>query len=153
MARSNSSLRKRFFLSAAAATTAAAAAALSAATTGATADIIARPPFFMPQRADNLILSGGRDAGDWETLSPLRDAGLPCYGNMCEKKGTEAAASSAMGELLERAEKEEWFRRPPRQIYDMQSGRRFFLSLERSSLERLRLSRNRKVASGQQRER
>lgn len=103
MARSSSSTtspRKRFLLSAAAAATAAAAAALSAATTGASADIIARPPFFVPQRADNLILSGGRDAGDWETLSALRDAGLPCYGNMCEKKGTEAAAS-AMGELEE----------------------------------------------------
>ena len=90
----SSSPRKRFLLSAAAA-----AALVAAATaTGASADIIARPPFFVPQRADNLILSGGRDAGDWETLSALRDADLPCYGNMCEKKGAEAAAS-AMGEF------------------------------------------------------
>jgi hypothetical protein len=90
----SSSPRKRFLLSAAAA-----AALVAAATaTGASADIIARPPFFVPQRADNLILSGGRDAGDWETLSALHDAGLPCYGNMCEKKGAEAAAN-AMGEF------------------------------------------------------
>ena len=94
MARSStsSSPRKRILLSAAA------AAVLAAAGT-ASADIIARPPFFVPQRADNLILSGGRDAGDWDTLSALRDAGLPCYGNMCEKKGAEAAAS-AMGEVM-----------------------------------------------------
>ena len=95
MARSSSTSstpHKRILLSAAA------AAVLAAAGT-ASADIIARPPFFMPQRADNLILSGGRDAGDWDTLSALRDAGLPCYGNMCEKKGAEAAAS-AMGEVM-----------------------------------------------------
>ena len=91
----SSSPRKRFLLSAA---TAAAVAALAAVPGAVKADIIARPPFFVPQRADNLILSGGRDAGDWETLSALRDAGLPCYGNMCEKKGAEAAAS-AMGEF------------------------------------------------------
>lgn len=93
MARSTSPC-KRFLLSAAAA---AALAAAATAATGASADIIARPPFFVPQRADNLILSGGRDAGDWETLSALRDAGLPCYGNMCEKKGAAEASASAMG--------------------------------------------------------
>ena len=99
MARSSnctsSSPRKRFLLS----TAAAAVLAAAATATGASADIIARPPFFVPQRADNLILSGGRDAGDWETLSALRDAGLPCYGNMCEKKGAAAEATSAMGEF------------------------------------------------------
>ena len=99
MARSSNSTtspRKRLLLSAAAA---AALAAAAASAPGASADIIARPPFFVPQRADNLILSGGRDAGDWETLSALRDAGLPCYGNMCEKKGAAAEATSAMGEF------------------------------------------------------
>lgn len=110
MARStnSSSPRKRFLLSAAAA---AALAAAATAATGASADIIARPPLFVPQRADNLILSGGRDAGDWETLSALRDAGLPCYGNMCEKKGAEASAS-AMGAFGMNGveKKKEWFR-------------------------------------------
>ena len=102
MARSTSSTsspRRRHFLFSAAAAATAAALAAAAATTGASADIIARPPFFVPQRADNLILSGGRDAGDWETLSALRDAGLPCYGNMCEQqKGMTEKAASAMGE-------------------------------------------------------
>ena len=94
---STASPRKRLLLSAAA------AAALVAAASSVEADIIARPPFFVPQRADNLILSGGRDAGDWETLSALRDAGLPCFGNMCEKKGAESSAASAvMGEFWER---------------------------------------------------
>jgi hypothetical protein len=98
MARSGtSSPRKRFLLSAA---TAAAVAALAAVPGAVKADIIARPPFFVPQRADNLILSGGRDAGDWETLSALRDAGLPCYGNMCEKKESAASGSSAAGEFF-----------------------------------------------------
>ena len=110
MARSSnctsSSPRKRFLLS----TAAAAVLAAAATATGASADIIARPPFFVPQRADNLILSGGRDAGDWETLSALRDAGLPCYGNMCEKKGAEASAS-AMGEFGKGLEKKNGFGR------------------------------------------
>lgn len=94
-ASTSTSPRRRSMLLSAAVAAAATALVASASASGAAADIIARPPFFVPQRADNLILSGGRDAGDWESLHALRDAGLPCYGNMCE---SERKASSAMGE-------------------------------------------------------
>lgn len=97
MTRVTSSPRKRIALLSAAA--AAAAALVASRAQGAAADIVARPPFFVPQRADNLILSGGRDAGDWESLHALADAGLPCYGNMCETKSGASGGSSAMGEF------------------------------------------------------
>lgn len=101
MTRTNSSsspARRRITLLSAAAAAATALVATASSAPGAAADIIARPPFFVPQRADNLILSGGRDAGDWESLHALADAGLPCYGNMCERASGSSGSNSAMGE-------------------------------------------------------
>jgi len=63
----------------------------------------------VPQRADDLMLSCGRDAGPWEKMSALSDAGLLCYVSMCEKEEIAANSSGATGDFFLFRKKENGF--------------------------------------------
>jgi len=55
------------------------------------------------------MLSCGRDAGPWEKMSALSDAGLLCYVSMCEKEEIAANSSGATGDFFLFRKKENGF--------------------------------------------
>ena len=58
----------------------------------------ARPPWFLPSRADTLILSGGAspEAGSAESMPAL--AKFECQGNACDRQsGKEGALGESVG--------------------------------------------------------